>query len=179
MSAPGATPPPFLRTLAPLLRSLERRLREWLDARRRYPVSLVARAEVEGLAEDLKRKADGLDIERPVLVVMLMGGTGVGKSTLMNALAGSSVAQASYTRPTTRDPVVYFHQSVKPDRLCTANNFVYCRCANLAEGTKQCSADSTKFSNCDCGDTSGGPAALALSLVIGTVILRSRRRKVT
>ncbi len=117
MSSSGATPPPFLRTLAPLLRSLERRLREWLDARRRYPVSLVARAEVEGLAEDLKRKADGLDIERPVLVVMLMGGTGVGKSTLMNALAGAPVAQASYTRPTTRDPVVYFHQSVNPDRL--------------------------------------------------------------
>ena len=117
MSAPGAAPPPFLRTLAPLLRSLERRLREWLDARRRYPVSLVARAEVEGLAEDLKRKADGLDIERPVLVVMLMGGTGVGKSTLMNALAGAPVAQASYARPTTRDPVVYFHQSVNPDRL--------------------------------------------------------------
>jgi len=106
-----------LRTLAPLLRTLERRLREWLDARRRFPVSVIARAEVEGLAEDLKRKADGLDVERPVLVVMLMGGTGVGKSTLMNALAGAPVAQASYTRPTTRDPVVYFHQSVNPDRL--------------------------------------------------------------
>jgi uncharacterized protein (TIGR03382 family) len=32
---------------------------------------------------------------------------------------------------------------------------------------------------CEAGDTSGGPAALALSLVIGTVVLRSRRRKVT
>ena len=32
---------------------------------------------------------------------------------------------------------------------------------------------------CEAGDTSGGPAALALSLMIGTVILRSRRRKVT
>jgi len=30
---------------------------------------------------------------------------------------------------------------------------------------------------CDAGDSSGGPAALALSLAIGTVILRSRRRK--
>ncbi len=119
MTTPGAAPP-FLRTLAPLLRALERRLREWLDARRRYPVSVIARAEVEGLAEDLKRKADGLDVERPLLVVMLMGGTGVGKSTLMNALAGAPVAQASYTRPTTRDPVVYFHQSVNPDRLDAA-----------------------------------------------------------
>jgi energy-coupling factor transporter ATP-binding protein EcfA2 len=107
----------FLRTLAPLLRSLSGRVREWLDARRRYPVAAIARAEVEGLAEDLRRKAEDLDVERPVLVVMLMGGTGVGKSTLMNALAGAPVAQASYTRPTTRDPVVYFHHTVNPDRL--------------------------------------------------------------
>ncbi len=32
---------------------------------------------------------------------------------------------------------------------------------------------------CEAGDTSGGPAALALSLVIGTVVLRTRRRKGT
>ena len=108
---------PFLRTLAPLLRGLEQRLRAWLDARRRYPVSLVARAEMEGLADDLRRTGDALDVDQPFLVVMLMGGTGVGKSTLLNALAGAAVAQASYTRPTTRDPVVYFHHSLNSQRL--------------------------------------------------------------
>ncbi|MEO2088357.1 MAG: GTPase domain-containing protein, partial [Gemmataceae bacterium] len=108
---------PFLRTLAPLLRGLEKQLRTWLDGRRIYPVTLVQRAEIEGVADDLKRKSDALDVDRPLLVIMLMGGTGVGKSTLMNALAGAAVAQASFTRPTTRDPVVYFHNTVKPDRL--------------------------------------------------------------
>ena len=78
---------------------------------------MLQRAELEGLADDLRRQGEALDVDQPLLVVMLMGGTGVGKSTLLNALAGGPIAQASFTRPTTRDPVVYFHHSVRTDRL--------------------------------------------------------------
>jgi hypothetical protein len=83
----------------------------------RHPLSTIGRATLEGLAADLHRQAEALDVDRPLLVIVLMGGTGVGKSTLLNALAGGAIAQASFTRPTTRDPVVYYHQSIKPDRL--------------------------------------------------------------
>jgi 50S ribosome-binding GTPase len=108
---------PLLRTLSPALLGLERGLRAWLDGPRRYPLSTMTRAALEGMAVDLRRQADALEVDRPLLVVILMGGTGVGKSSLLNALAGGAIARASFTRPTTRDPVVYYHESVKPDRL--------------------------------------------------------------
>ena len=116
-STPPITTDPLLRTLAPLLRNLEKDLRAWLDGPHRFPLSMLARASSEGMVNDLRRQAEALDVDRPLLVITLMGGTGVGKSTLLNALAGAPIAQASFTRPTTRDPVVYYHQSIRSDRL--------------------------------------------------------------
>jgi energy-coupling factor transporter ATP-binding protein EcfA2 len=55
-------------------------------------------------------------IEAP-LVVATLGGTGVGKSTLVNALAGDDVSQASRERPTTRQPTFIARPGVTPDLL--------------------------------------------------------------
>ncbi len=108
---------PLLRTLSPALRGLERSIRNWLDGPHQHPVAMMNRAALEGVCNDLRRQSEALDVDRPLLVVMLMGGTGVGKSTLLNALGGGSIAPASFARPTTRDPVVYYHESVRTDRL--------------------------------------------------------------
>src|SRR5437867_839831 len=117
IAAPAPSDDSPLRSLVPRLRGLERALRGWLTGRHRHPPEATTVAAIEGVADDLRRQADALDVEQPLLVVMLMGGTGVGKSTLLNALAGGGIAQASFQRPTTRDPIVYYHETVRTDRL--------------------------------------------------------------
>jgi hypothetical protein len=112
-----ASPVPYLRTLVPALRQLERDLRAWLDGPPGFPLPTMTRAALQGEADNLHRQADALDVDRPVLTIILMGGTGVGKSTLLNALAGGAIAEASFARPTTRDPVVYYHDSLKVERF--------------------------------------------------------------
>ena len=55
-------------------------------------------------------------VERP-LVVGLFGGTGVGKSSLLNRLARETIAHASVERPTSQAITVYVHKSVTVSRL--------------------------------------------------------------
>jgi hypothetical protein len=45
-----------------------------------------------------------------VLTIALAGGSGVGKSTLINALAGASIAEAAAQRPCTMQATVYHHR---------------------------------------------------------------------
>lgn len=54
------------------------------------------------------------------MLLGVIGGTGVGKSTLINALAGAEISAASDERPTTRGVIVYSHQSAAlPEALPT------------------------------------------------------------
>lgn len=46
------------------------------------------------------------------LVLAFFGGTGVGKSSLLNRLAGEDVARSSAIRPTSREVTLYVHQDV-------------------------------------------------------------------
>ncbi len=53
------------------------------------------------------------------LVVALFGGTGVGKSSLLNRLAGADIARAGVERPTSRDVTLYVHEAVQLAALPT------------------------------------------------------------
>ena len=51
------------------------------------------------------------------LVVAFFGGTGVGKSTLINRLAGKAIARTGVERPTSREVTLYHHHSVPLQEL--------------------------------------------------------------
>jgi hypothetical protein len=53
------------------------------------------------------------DAHRRPLVVAFFGGTGVGKSSLLNRLAGEAIARTGAERPTSREVTVYVHESVE------------------------------------------------------------------
>jgi hypothetical protein len=54
------------------------------------------------------------------LVVALFGGTGVGKSSLLNRLAGTAIARVGVERPTSREVTAYLHQDVEMAALPSA-----------------------------------------------------------
>jgi predicted GTPase len=65
-------------------------------------------------------------VTRP-LIVAFMGGTGVGKSALLNRLAGKAIAKSGVARPTSKEVTLFHHQSVTLQNLpltdiCLANH---------------------------------------------------------
>ncbi len=57
------------------------------------------------------------DSDNRPLIVAFMGGTGVGKSSLLNRLAGQAIARAGIERPTSREVTMYHHQSLAINKL--------------------------------------------------------------
>lgn len=60
----------------------------------------------------------GLDVPaQPVVTILLLGATGVGKSAVINALAGAVIAETGHRRPTTGRPLVYLHEQIPASQL--------------------------------------------------------------
>jgi hypothetical protein len=92
--------------------TLVSRAREWFE-----------RAHAEGwLSDGDLRRFESLERRTPAelfaedgarpLVVAFFGGTGVGKSSLLNRLAGEPIARTGVERPTSREVTIYLHESV-------------------------------------------------------------------
>ena len=69
--------------------------------------------------QTLKEQSEGLrkkfaHIEGRFLTVGFLGGTGVGKSSLLNALAREDIASSSYRRPHTERVLIYRHVDADP-----------------------------------------------------------------
>ncbi|MFO0945544.1 MAG: GTPase [Planctomycetota bacterium] len=88
-----------------------------LDAPRVYPISDDDRKGIEQTASDLLIRVRQLQAEPAILTVVFVGGTGVGKSTTLNALAGGKIADAGIARPTTQIPTIYLHRDIHLERL--------------------------------------------------------------
>jgi GTP-binding protein EngB required for normal cell division len=71
--------------------------------------------DVESAAETLENARNRVGLTEDTFVVALVGGTGVGKSSILNALAGADVARASVLRPTTETPTAWVPESSLQD----------------------------------------------------------------
>jgi len=92
--------------------------------------------------ESLQDKAQSLSqklasIEGSFLTVGLLGGTGVGKSTLMNALSGSEIASTSHRRPHTDKVLVYRHSEAPPLPSLPLKDVPWKEITHQAEAIKQ------------------------------------------
>lgn len=90
------------------------RLRHWSESAGEWQAAQPCRAIVRRLLE--RTEALRIRVESP-LVVATLGGTGVGKSTLVNALVGSPVAATGRARPTTLRPVLVSRPGITPEML--------------------------------------------------------------
>jgi len=93
------------------------RIEEWREALARTALLQPdAATELDSAISDAKA-GKILSPPPPLLTIMLLGATGGGKSELLNALAGQTIATSHHLRPTTTNPTIYMHEDVQPRRL--------------------------------------------------------------
>ena len=94
--------------------SLVERLGLWADSAPDWKTARDCRVLIQRLSE--RAGSLRIRIEAP-LVVATLGGTGTGKSSLINALVGEEVVQSGRRRPTTLKPTLICHGKLDPRRL--------------------------------------------------------------
>jgi len=93
---------------------LVQRIRRWLEDGPPWDPACRARTVVSKIVNRVHSLR--IRLESP-LVVATFGGTGTGKSTLVNALVGQEVSQSGRQRPTTMIPVLLVHSDFETTAL--------------------------------------------------------------
>jgi tRNA U34 5-carboxymethylaminomethyl modifying GTPase MnmE/TrmE len=91
------------------------KLEQWISAEHKWPFDPTLLQQLQQLLGLLKHEVQRLKAGKVYVVIVLMGGTGVGKSTLLNALAGQPIARTGLLRPTTRQVLAYIHTGLPGD----------------------------------------------------------------
>ncbi|MCX7429050.1 MAG: hypothetical protein NTW96_25915 [Planctomycetia bacterium] len=94
--------------------SLVERLRRWADGAPAWQPAEACRAVVARLVD--RTRALRVRLEAP-LIVATLGGTGTGKSALVNALVGAEVVRPGRQRPTTTRPTLICRSDLTPGML--------------------------------------------------------------
>jgi len=91
----------------------------------------LLREEAEKLSHKLR------SMQESFLTIGLLGGTGVGKSTLMNALAGAEIASASHRRPHTERVLIYSHEETEFLPSLPGMDLPWARIAHRSDAIRQ------------------------------------------
>ena len=117
---------------------LQRELDQFLDLLSQpalFSFTAEGRQSLRTGANDLSQKL--ASIESSFLTIGLLGGTGVGKSTLMNALAGSEIASTSHRRPHTDQVLIYRHGEANALPALSLKDIPYREVTHEAKSIKQ------------------------------------------
>jgi GTPase SAR1 family protein len=101
--------------------SLTEQVRDWDNKTPDWSPAQPCHAVIQRLLS--KSESLKIQLENP-LVVATLGGTGTGKSTLVNALVGEEVTTSGRMRPTTKKPIMVCQPNIKPENIGISSEHV-------------------------------------------------------
>ena len=120
------------------IRSLQEKLDQIVGALDEQAFFSFTAEEIGALHQEAEMLSQKLvSIGGSYLTIGLLGGTGVGKSTLMNSLAGSKIASVAHHRPLTDQALIYRHVETPLPSTLVSPDFPMKEVTHQADNIKQ------------------------------------------